>query len=152
MKEVYELRVGDYKVVSDSGVIKTAGVGSCMVICLYDKQNKIGAMSHCMLPDRTSTDNSSEIGKYIAETIPKMYEEMKRKGANSENIKAKLVGGASMFSIFDHNKIGENNLTKAHEVLKDLKIPIKEEATGGSTGRRVSFDIYNGLVEVISTI
>jgi chemotaxis protein CheD len=78
------------------------------------------------------------------------------------DIRAKVVGGACMFSIpgavNPRNvpgpslgmQIGDRNIEAAKNTLKEFGIPLKAEDTGGSYGRTMRFDISNGKVTVSS--
>ena len=130
-------------------------VGSCVAICLYDPRKKIGAMAHVMLP----TCNTKQIqfqkqGKYADTAIDCMLSRMKSKGSKTDDIIAKLAGGAQMFahesgtSFLD---IGNKNILKIKELLEENKIKIKGTDLGGSRGRKIKFYLIDGKVSVESS-
>lgn len=151
-----EIRVGEYAVGSDMGIIKTSGVGSCVVICLYDEDKKIGGMVHAMMPTRIDihSDATKKNPKFVNDGIDLLYEDVLRIGGTKGNIIAKLVGGASLFSIFGPKResIGERNIESAKKKLGELNIRIESENTGGKTGRMVNFNLANGIIYVVSQI
>ena len=144
-------------------VIRTIGIGSCIAVCLFDGQVKIGGMVHAMLPARPGS--KQKIGKlpsngsvrkpeyelrYVNEAISCLAREVVRIGGQHENLKAKIVGGANVLKIIGRkkNSIGERNITAARQALKDLNISIAKEAVGGSVGRMAEISLSNGIVTV----
>lgn len=143
-----ELAVGEGDI-----VIKTNSIGSCVVIALYDKTNKVGGMAHAMLPSRKSGSSSSEFeseAKFADESIDRLVEKIENQGGSRSNLVAKLVGGAKMFKVLSGDKhgIGDQNVESAKNKLESLGIKIENEVTGGSVGRMASFNTANGILEI----
>ncbi len=137
--------IGEISVSRENGILMANGVGSCIVIVLYDPKQRIGGLAHCFLPE-----GDSESFKYPKGAIKGILKRMENLGAEKNRIIAKLIGGASMFSEFKSQKIGERNVIEARRVLNDLNIPIVGEDVFGNWGRTVSFDVRNGEVRVRS--
>ncbi len=94
-------------------------LGSCIGICLYDKKNKIGGLSHIMLPK--INDKNSDKKKYADTAIPLLLEKMLKKGAIIDFITAKIVGGATMFNIPNKSSlinIGQSNILSVKNNVK----------------------------------
>jgi chemotaxis protein CheD len=49
-EQIYDIGMGEYQVAGAPVVLKSSGVGSCLVLCIYDRDKKIGGMVHAMLP------------------------------------------------------------------------------------------------------
>jgi len=137
--------IGEVKIEQGKVRLSAFGVGSCIVIMLYDETKKIGGLAHCLLP--FGNDNSF---KYPRNAIAEMLEQMSLMGASQSNIVAKLVGGATMFEGFERHAIGKRNVIKTREELNKLDIPIIAEDVFGNWGRSISFNIYSGEVRVRS--
>lgn len=142
------LKVGmaDLKITTDTDrILKTTGLGSCVGITLYDPDSKIAGMAHIMLPHSDITRNGQVNTKKYADTaIPEMILLMTQQGAVIRRMKAKLAGGAQMFSFMGQNdtmRIGPRNVESCKEVLKQYSIPIIAEDTGGNFGRTI--ELYN---------
>ncbi|MFH1767840.1 MAG: hypothetical protein ABH858_01590 [Candidatus Omnitrophota bacterium] len=76
---------------------------------------------------------------------------MKERGCLASLIRAKLFGGAHMFSAISVDSplnIGAKNVEKSKEVLAACKIKIVAEETGGSYGRTIEFNLADGKVRV----
>jgi chemotaxis protein CheD len=141
-------------VACNDGEIRTVGIGSCMVISIYDHEKRVGGMVHAMLPQRDPETIKEVCGmeayKYVNEAVECLTQALVMRGAKRENLEAKLVGGANMLKTLSEGKygIGARNLQMAREKLKRMGIPIKGESVGGTAGRMALFNISNGVVNV----
>ena len=130
--------IGEYAVVKGDTPISMVGLGSCVGIVLYDKIKKIYGMSHVMLPEMD--DKNDRIGKYADTAIPALIDEMVKKGADRNNIRAKIAGGANIFTFEDNQlQIGHRNIEAIRNILKQYNIPIDGEDVGGNLGRTIIF-------------
>ena len=146
------VKVADYAVASD-GVIATIGLGSCVAIVLHDPVAGIGGLAHILLPDESMSRDRSNPAKFPSTVLPILLEEMRRLGASRKRIRAKIVGGASMFGNLMTNgamNIGERNVLAVRDVLGNAKIPIVAADTGSDHGRSVYLSVRDGRVEVRS--
>jgi chemotaxis protein CheD len=140
---------------SEGPVILSTVLGSCIAICLYDPQTKIGSLAHALLPtiEYSSTLSAKKNPKkYVDLLIDIQLKELQSKGAIRKNLVAKIVGGANMFSEVipvSDNHVGKKNARKAKEILENLNIPILGEDIGGIFGRRINFDLNDGKVTVM---
>lgn len=146
MKE-NELRVGIGQVQVEQGdqVLVAYGVGSCVVIILYDAETRIGGLAHCLLP----SGNKNNL-KYPRGAIKEIIRQMSARGAKKDTLVAKIVGGATMFEGFERHGIGMRNIKRTREELEKLEIPIIAEDVFGTWGRSVFFHVLNGEVHINS--
>lgn len=147
-KEI-KVGIGDLNVVLPPDKLVTLGLGSCVGIAIYDSINKIAGLAHIMLPDSTNFSNQNNPMKFADLAVPMLVKKMEEAGANKRVIKAKIAGGASMFSFPDKNPlmdIGGRNGIAVKEVLKKLNIPIISEDLGGNSGRTMIIEAANGRV------
>ena len=146
------VKVADYAVAT-GGTIATIGLGSCVAIVLYDSQAGVGGMAHVLLPDEQMSRDRSNPAKFPATVVPILVGEMQSLGAIESRLRAKIVGGASMFGTLipaGGINIGERNVVAVREVLAVAKIPIVAEDTGSDYGRSVFLNVADGAVEVRS--
>ncbi len=134
--------------------ISTLGLGSCVGVTLYDDRRRIGGMVHVMLPstELARGDNFNK-AKFADSAIPDLLSQMIRSGADQRRLKAKLAGGAQMFSFGGEDsllKIGARNVEACKKALSALRIPIVAEDTGGSWGRTIELITETGMLEVRS--
>ena len=144
MKEkVYLIGMGEYKIASNPTTLVSSGIGSCVVICLYDRTKKIGGMAHAMLPqtpeDYKIDDDEEDGARYVDRAVQLLVSNMKSLGCDSSNMMAKIAGGANMFSTLGtySREIGENNVEMTKKILAEMGIKLVAESTGGTTGRSV---------------
>lgn len=143
--------IGDLAVNKAPFILETRGLGSCVGVTLYDKQNKIGALAHIMLPCFSSAvkENLKENMKfrYADYALPYMLDKMIFMGSDKKNIVAKIIGGASMFRRKSSTlNIGEKNVDAVRKFLKDNFIKVQAEEVGGDMGRTIFFDLDSGIV------
>jgi chemotaxis protein CheD len=124
----------------------TFGVGSCLVITLFDAKKKIGALAHAMLPTRGARTKGRS-GKYVDTAIEEMVEQMQSLGSDGKHLEAKLIGAANMFSGLSP-EISTQNVTVAKKKLKDNGIELIAESTGGGAGRSVALSVSSGVVTI----
>jgi chemotaxis protein CheD len=142
--------IADFNVSASPDILRTI-LGSCVGVCLYDQDIRIGGMGHIMLP--SFKEGSTSIKKYADSSIPLMLREMEEKGVNRGRVTAKIVGGARMFNVSENSvmgEIGNNNIAKVREVLKGLGITIISDDTGGNYGRTIDFYLDTGMVKIRS--
>jgi len=155
----------------------SSGVGSCLVITLYDPKLQIGALAHTMVP--SSAKRETEYGqsmsarlssktlsdgqaclvkervstktkesKYVDVAIDQMLKGLAVRGAKRQDLEAKLIGGANMFPSIATDDIGKDNVLSAKDKLKAEGIRIVGECVGGSQGRSIEFSPTTGIVTV----
>ena len=147
------VKVADFAVGKNGDtVIATVGLGSCVAIALYDPATRVGALAHVLLPSESMARDRSNLAKFPAAAVPMLLAEMKGLGS-SAGIKARLVGGASMFASLLPNggaNIGERNVAASRAALTAAGVPVLAEDVGGDYGRSVYFHLTDGRIEVHS--
>ncbi len=153
MREILRVKSSEIKVTQSPNILVTYGLGSCVAVMLYDPLKKLGGLAHIMLPDSSISNKRKYPAKFADLAIDLMIEEMMILRASQRRIKAKLVGGASMFSSTMNNRmksIGGRNILAVKKILNNKEIDIVAEDTGGNYGRSLEFFTENGLVVVRS--
>ncbi len=143
----YFLPPGELYVTSRQNVVIETYLGSCVGVGLYDHSAHIGGIIHIVLPHGNKEKRSKNPAKYADTGIPCLIDEMIKTGASRKQLKAYLVGGAS---IIKDNKIniGIRNVEKAKDILTREDIPIIKEDTGGNFGRIFRLHIKDGTIEI----
>ena len=154
MSEFLVVGISDYKLARNPNVFVTYALGSCVGICLYDKQMKVGGLSHIMLPESGMFAKSDINRMKFADTaIVDLVQDLVKIGADRRRLIAKIAGGAQMFEVQQGSligTIGDRNITSVKNTLHSLKIPIIAEDTGLNYGRTVYFDLDTGIMKVQS--
>jgi len=146
------VRIADLAVAGGESVLVTNGLGSCVAIVLYEREAKVGALAHILLPNEVLSAATEPAGKCASSAVPAMVERMRALNGTGE-IEARLVGGASMFApllIPGALSLGARNIVAARAALAAADISVVGEDVGGDHGRSVTFDVKTGRVFVRS--
>jgi chemotaxis protein CheD len=151
--DVKEIKVGiaDLNVASSPDRLITVGLGSCIGIAIYDKILGIGGLVHIMLPDSTLFNKVNNPIKFADLAIPMLLERLEKAGTAKRNLRAKIAGGASMFTFSDKSMnmdIGSRNSEAVKTMLQKFSIPVLGEDVGGNKGRTMIFDTSDGSVKI----
>jgi chemotaxis protein CheD len=147
------VRIGELKVGTGPSLLFTVGLGSCVAIVLYDRAASIGGLGHAMLPEPSNGRADAAAGRYVNSAVPALIAAMIEAGAARANLRARLVGGASMFRDVlegDGLRLGRRNVEAAHEALALANIPIDGEEVFGTFGRSVFLRTTDGELLVTS--
>lgn len=119
-------------------------VGSCIAICIYDEEKKIGGMAHVMLPKNNTgntTKGTKQEGKFADEAIDVLIEKLKEISPDLK-LKSKMAGGAKIFAHESESgslNIGNKNIIGIRLILQGKKIPLVSQLVGARNGRWVTF-------------
>lgn len=162
MSNIIEIRIAELFVGDQSNVITTKGVGSCIVIVLYDRLVRIGGMAHAILPKASiehagvgaHIDSGKRAVKYADLAVDTLIADMESLGGTRQHLVAKLIGGAHMFALLEGDTfgIGWENTESARARLVYYGIPIETEVVGGTVGRNVRLDCATGIVEIVTKV
>lgn len=119
-------------------------LGSCVSVCLSDPVTKISGMNNFAYPKKKGKQSLSKFGNY---SIPYLLKMMFNLGADKKNIQAHIIGGSSSKE-YASRTLGKKNIEMAKKILKKYKIPVVNDDTGGTFGRKVLFDTANGEIIV----
>ncbi|MGQ9842112.1 MAG: chemotaxis protein CheD [Spirochaetota bacterium] len=147
MENIINIGVAQLAVAENPGVLRTI-LGSCVGICIYERNKKIGGLAHILLPKNPGDSNPE---KYADTAIPVLVQQLIKRGCKKEFMSAKIAGGASMFKFKSTTtlaNIGENNIEATRQALAKYGIPIVAEDVGGSTGRVIDFFLDDGRLKV----
>ncbi len=131
--------------------LRVLGLGSCIGLCLFDPDTKLAAVAHIVLPQSRSASPNPDPGKYADTAVPHVVQEMLKRGAARQRLRAAIVGGAQLFSFAGAGSsmnVGERNVAAVKSQLDSLKIRLLAEDVGGSVGRTVLLDAKTGDVIV----
>ena len=164
MSRITEIHIAELYAGGEENIIVTNGVGSCIVVVLYDRLTRIGGMAHAILPRardfskkeifRTRDEDGRRFVKYADQAVDVLIEDILALGGVKEHLVAKLVGGAHMFALLegDQHGVGWENTVAAREQLASHQINIETEVVGGTVGRNVHFDCATGIVEITTKV
>ena len=144
---------GEYFVTRKPMTLVTV-LGSCVSVCLYNKQSKLAAMNHFVFPEGQD-DSANSKGRYGNTAMDIIARSLFAVDAEKSHYVAKLYGGSSPLKtdIGNATNIGARNIQAAEQYLESQGIPIVEKVTGSKKGYRIYFDTESGDVkteEIIS--
>ncbi|MCQ6557895.1 chemotaxis protein CheD [Paenibacillus mendelii] len=153
-QNLVKVGMADLNIAIEGAVLKTTGLGSCVGLTLFDERSKVAGMAHVMLPSSSiARETSINLAKYADTAIPDLIERMKKAGAVTDRLIAKLAGGAQMFAFATQSeamRIGPRNVEACKKELTRYSIPILSEDTGGNYGRTIEFSSLSGLLVIRS--
>lgn len=111
-------------------------LGSCVAVCLWDREAGLGGMNHFLLPHPTLRERSPRFGAFA---MPHLLEQVLGLGARRERLEAKVFGGACVIQAFRGRNLGSENAELALKALLEARIPVVERDVGGHHGRKLVF-------------
>lgn len=148
MPRLINVGIADLLIAQKPDILRTI-LGSCVGICFYDQATGTGGLSHIMLP--ATRYESAFPKKYADSAVPMLVEEFQKLDIPKTRIRAKIIGGATMFKMSENSLIGEigkSNIVKVREILAELRIEIVAEDVGGDYGRTIDFFTETGQVKI----
>ncbi len=131
----------------DPIVISTI-LGSCAAVCLWDRRKRAGGMNHYLLPDGAN-DGPNRL-RYGNVANPELLKQVLALGCEIKNLQAKIFGGSSAFSADLSHSLGTRNVDLAENFLRSAGIPVVERDVSGKHGRRLLFQIEDGVTTIRS--
>ncbi|NLI77332.1 MAG: chemotaxis protein CheD [Candidatus Riflebacteria bacterium] len=151
MPEIYPVGMADIRIAKAPDVLAVYGVGSCVIVAMYDPKSTIGGLAHVILPDSTGIASERLNPKKFADTaVPLLYQTLSHAGVFKGSLWAKVVGGAEMFpptEDFSLN-IGKKNTEAVIDALKKLGVPVMAADTGGTAGRSMEMRLDSGRISL----
>ena len=146
MKELVTISIGEYYASKGSTIISTL-LGSCVAVCLYDKENHIGGMNHILMPGKPDMGKYDASARYGINAMELLINAIMKLGGNRKKIIAKTFGGANVLpSISEDRAIGLKNIQFVVDFLGEEKIKIVSRDFGGNDTRKIFFHTDTGIV------
>ncbi|MHA2181283.1 MAG: CheR family methyltransferase, partial [Promethearchaeota archaeon] len=120
------------------------GLGSGIGLILRDPKNHVFAMSHISLPSSSASKQGYHL--LFPHTFVDLLNNLLYNGANKEDVKALIVGGAKLF--LDYDMTYQENIDTVKKELKFLEIETDSEDIGGLSERSVIYDTINDSLSV----
>jgi len=118
-------------------------LGSCIAVCMRDRINNVGGMNHFKLPtahDSRKPTNDANYGLYAMELL---INEIMKNGGQRANLECHVFGGGRVIASIQSD-IGDKNITFINQFLKEERIRIVQQKTGGTSGLQVYYHPITG--------
>lgn len=138
---------GQFKVGKAQTSIYKAYLGTCLGVALYDTSTQVGGMIHILLPAPTGVASAVFSEKYAATGVPLLINDLIKLGANPENIKATIAGGALIGPVTQQDinlDIGGRSMDIAVSILRTSGIRTIKSETGGFFTCTLELDMATG--------
>jgi len=147
--EAVKILPGEYFVTPRDILIVTV-LGSCISVCLRDRQSGVGGMNHFMLPGNSEegfgpVSSSARYGVYAMELL---INHLLKLGARRNQLEAKVFGGGCVLRGITANNVGQRNADFALDYLHTERIPVLAEDLLDIYPRKVYFFPSSGRVLV----
>jgi len=130
---------------AEPAVVSTV-LGSCVAVCLVDRQNRGAGMNHFVLPHNPAGEDSLRYGDVA---LDRLLERMSRLGCSVGDLRAKVFGGAAVLPFGEASAtVGSKNVEIAIDWLRHHSIPVMARRTGGKNGLLIRFYTGSGRVLV----
>ena len=136
---------GQALVSADPRVEMSTVLGSCVALCLYDPEARMGGMNHFLLAEPPASSGEAPVdefyGTYLMELL---VNQMLSGGARKHRLRAHLYGGANVNR--NMMRIGTANADFARAFVSREGIELVRSDLGGTSARRVEFRPASGQV------
>jgi chemotaxis protein CheD len=142
----HSLMMGQLHASKEPCVITTV-LGSCIAVCLLDKEMGVGGLNHFMLPRWDGKGLPSPRFGNIA--IPKLIEAVVAVGGRRTHLVAKVFGGGNVLGQGDTAtvlNVGFRNADYALQALALEEIPVIAQKIKPDQGTKISLDTATGEV------
>jgi chemotaxis protein CheD len=140
--------LSEWRVAADGETLVSHGVGSSVVVALYDPQTGVAGLARATLPRRAEARSSSAAASTYADAaVRELLESMIEAGASYSAVRGWLVGGSEMFDLERLSTDTANRTVEAAaETLARLNVELVDRAVADGRGRTVELDAATGEV------
>jgi chemotaxis protein CheD len=133
--------------VTDQPIDITTVVGSCVSVCLWDRETKWAGINHYVLPAAIGGPPTMKHGDMAMHAL---IERLVKLGASTRTLRARVFGGSCVIEAFRGagTDLGSKNVGVARRVLAHHRIPVLQEDVQGGQGRKLVFHTVDGTVDV----
>jgi len=148
--ERIKVGIAEYEVTTDSAILTTSGLGSCIGVALYDESSGAAGLVHVMLPTAEDVEGGTR-AKFADTGVEALVDALEQAGADIASMQAKIAGGSDMLDFSENgSSIGSRNAKQVRATLEEYDIPIAGEDIGGDHGRSIQLEADSGDLVVKS--
>ena len=139
--------------VSTHGEMISTVLGSCISVCIRDKNKGIGGMNHFMLPqdsefssERWGDNQATSASRYGNWAMEYLINAILKRGGEKKNFEVKIFGGGQMMAKM--TDIGQKNILFVYKYLSDEQLKIEASDVGDVFARKVLYFPDTGNVKL----
>lgn len=143
--------MGEFRAVDKETELSCLGVGSGVVMAVYDAVNHIGACAHFILPAAPSAFDQSKPCRYADSGFDFTIRKVLELGAERANLHLAIVGAASLVNgeqAASFHDFGIRNHEAIMAKVAKSGIPCVGQDIGGQSGRAVRFSGSDGAIRI----
>lgn len=138
--------LGEIAIAKAGQVLVVYGIGSCVAVIVSDRQLRLAALAHVVLPDSGGYHDDRAAGRYADSAVAELKQMMLRSGAEGRRLSATVIGGASLLGL--SGEIGRQNVQAVEAALRQHRVPVLHKEVGGTLARTVQFSPATGRLSV----
>jgi chemotaxis protein CheD len=136
---------GQALVSGEARVEMSTVLGSCVALCLFDPDARLGGMNHFLLAEPPASSSGGPVDEYYGTYLMELLvNQMLGRGARKSRLKAHLYGGGNVNR--NMMRIGSANADFARGFIQREGIELLRSDLGGTIARRVDFRPASGQV------
>lgn len=140
------IHVGEIHVSAKPTVVQTL-LGSCVSVCLVDRQAGVGGMNHILLPGKARVTSFDAASRYGINAMELLIGKVQGLGGDRRRLEAKVFGGGNILNGLENRfNPGIRNSSFALEFLEAEGIPVIGQDLGGENARRIYLRTDTGEV------
>ncbi len=136
---------GEFAVSDNAEVVINTLLGSCVAVCLWDPDRRVGGMNHLLLVGDRMGGSAGYDMAGVAE-MECLINEIIKLGGRRDHLQSKVFGGAQMLG--GNTGIGRANVNFALDYLKQENIPCQNSSVGGNMARALRYWATTGRVSM----
>ncbi|MGZ3428925.1 MAG: chemotaxis protein CheD [Polyangia bacterium] len=113
----------------------TTILASCVAVCLFDAERRVGGVAHFLLP--WGARNAAQPARYGNHAIPRLVADLVALGCWRQRLRAKIFGGSCRARSTAAGDLGTRNVAVAEEELAAFEIPVIARDVGGARSRKL---------------
>lgn len=142
------IHIGEVHAAREPTVVQTV-LGSCIAVCLFDPEARVGGMNHFMLPEQALDDPSANSARYGVHAMELLIGAIQKLGGRRHRLRAKVFGGGHVLRIAaSEDGVPARNIAFIDAFLRDEELTVAARDVGGQQARRVLLETDTGRVLV----
>lgn len=123
-------------------------LGSCVAVCVHNKDKLFGGMNHYMLPRKSKRAVKLDDYRFGDVSIRTLLDKMLLIDPDPDNVVVKIFGGGMVVPALEKANIGQENVKIAREIIEEYGLTIENECVELKTGLKIIFNNYTNQVFV----